>query len=192
MLYANVTPQSDGESMGPRLLAPQNSTAAWPLQLGVYVPPSDKPSALHMVFVMTPEQPLELPLELALQAVGQFHRRQFNVASILLAASVEASLRARLEKEYVRFGVSFDDRTMFQGLLERARLLLRPAPGPKLVGNLNALAKEARNPAAHGRAVAVERNQVAEWMVDVAVVYEWTRLAGSAETPPATSPVLPT
>jgi hypothetical protein len=185
VLYANTTAQSDDPStMGPRLLAQQNSHAPWPLQLAIYAPASSKKAALSLVFVMTPEVPLEPALDLAVQAVGQLHRHQLNVACVLLAAAVETSLRTRLEAEYAARGVDLDNRTPFAQLLERARMVLEPAPGPKLVGELNALTKSARNPAAHGQPIAVTREQVSEWMVDVAVVYEWTKLATSVHVKP--------
>jgi hypothetical protein len=180
VLYANATTQSDDPStMGPRLLAQQNSHAPWPLQLAIYAPASTKKAALSLMFVMTPEEPLEPALDLAVQAVGQLHRDQLSVACVLLAAAIETSLRARLEVEYARRGVEMHERATFSHLLERARMLLEPAPGPKLVGAVSALSKSARNPAAHGQSISVSREQVCEWMVDVAVVYEWTKLAAS-------------
>jgi hypothetical protein len=165
--------------MGPRLLAQQNSHSPWPLQLAIYAPPSETDSALSVLFVMMPEKALEPALDLAVQAVDQLHRNQLNVACVLLAAAVENALRARLAIEYGNRGIEVDDRATFAPLLERARLLLNPAPGPKLVGALQALCKRARNPAAHGRALAVTREEVSEWMVDVAVLYEWSKLADS-------------
>jgi hypothetical protein len=139
---------------------------------------SDFAAGLSIIFVMSPKEPLELPLQLAVQAVGQFHRSQLNVACVLLLASAEAALRARLRVEHAKRGMSLEA-TTFSPLLAGARLLLDPAPGPQLVGALKALCKEARNPAAHGEPVMVTKEQVCAWMVDVAVLYEWSRFASS-------------
>jgi hypothetical protein len=185
VLYADQTSYVDKNFVGPRLLAQQNSHSPWPLQLGVYAPASEVETSLEVLFVMKPTDPMEPPIDLAVQAVGQMHRGQLNVASVLLAASVEASLRTGLKKEYARRSVGLEDRAAmgFASLLERARMLLNPPPGRKLVEALNDLTRSARNPAAHGRPVELTKEQVADWMVDVAVIHEWTKHAASACDP---------
>lgn len=176
------------DNPGPRLLAPQNAHSSWPLQVSIYAPPSEREASLGLLFVMAPAHPLEQALDLAVQAVGQFYRRHLNVACVLLAASIEAALRKRIAVEYDARKVAFEDRQGLNGLVERARLLLDPAPGPKILDEIGKLASHARNPAAPGHAVAIAEAEVAGWMVTAAVVYEWTRLADSAGTEARSSP----
>jgi hypothetical protein len=56
-------------------------------------------------------------------------------------------------------------------------LLFRPALGAQFVGNLRELNKKARNPTAHGKTSEIDQDDVAGWMVDVAVLFEWARVA---------------
>jgi hypothetical protein len=130
-----------------------------------------------MVVVKPQEPALDAPLEIALQALDAFHRHDLGIASVLLAASVEASLRSRLEEVYKERDVRLSDDCAFASLVERARLLLDPQPGPQLVGELRKLAAQGRNAAAHGRKAEVTREEVAGWMLNVAAIYEWSRHA---------------
>jgi hypothetical protein len=121
---------------------------------------------------------MPLPRELALQAVRNFHHRNYNVACILLAASIEASLRGRVNEPYKAREVKPPSDLGFAALVERARLHFNPQFGPKLMENLKQLSKTGRNPAAHGvQTTEISREDVAMWMVDAAVVYEWSRYA---------------
>jgi hypothetical protein len=181
IIYANVTPQTHSPNMTASdwvgLLAPQDSYTSWPLVMRFYVP-SGSQHRVAITFVVKPSGPMPLPRELALQAVSNFHHQNYNVASILLAASVEASLRGRVNEPYATRGVQLPSDLGFAGLVERARLHFNPQFGPKLVDNLKQLAKMGRNPAAHGvQATEISREDVAMWMVDAAVVYEWSRHA---------------
>ena len=178
VLYANVTGVvNELDCAGPRFYAMQSNTSVWPLERAIHVPPSRLPTGISVLMVVTPEAPLDLPRDLAIQAVGLFHAQHLNVACVLLAAAAEAALRARLTLEYAARRVTLPSNHAFSQLLECARLLLNPQPGPKLIGKLKELVNLARNPTAHGRAVDVGPDDVAMWMVDVAVLYEWTRLA---------------
>jgi hypothetical protein len=162
----------------PWVLAPQAAHHPWQMQLPFFVP-SGPERQVAINLVVKPANPIPLARELALQAVRNFHRRDLNIASVLLAASVEASLRPRIEEAYSARGVEFQMRNMgFANLVEQARMHFLPAFGPQLVGYLRALANTGRNPTAHGNQTSTLSDEtVAMWMVDVAVVYEWSRHA---------------
>lgn len=177
LIYWEVIPKTEDPDYEdvPCMLAPGTSRSPWPLYFRFYVPPGGKRS-IQMHFVVKPNQGLPLPIEIALQGVRAFHQRQLNVASVMLASSIEASIREALKKKYEEKKVKMPLDVGFSGLLERARLLLCPPIGPLLAGNLKELANEGRNPAAHGRSVEVNLQQVVRWMVDAATVYEWMRI----------------
>lgn len=180
VLYANQTAIGSSSGAVPRLLVGQNNPMQpYLLTLAVHVPASEQETGLGMVLVMTPADPLDLPLDLAVQAVGAFHRWQLNMAAVLLGASIEAALRNRVQAEYKRRGVRFEDRVGATGLVERARLVVNPPLGGALLGDLAELFSDARNPAAHGNTTDLTRDQITRWMVAAAVVYEWARLGTS-------------
>jgi hypothetical protein len=192
VLYMNQTASASTPGTAPRLLVGQNNPMQpYLLQLAIHVPASREQTALGITFVLSPKDPPDLPLDLAVQAVGAFHRRQFNMAGVLLGASIEATLRDRVKKEYTRRGVNFDDRKGAATLLELARLLVNPVLGANLLNDLAELFAEARNPAAHGSATNLREEQITKWMVAAAIVYEWSRLATSVYPDPATPKATP-
>ncbi len=71
----------------------------------------------------------------------------------------------------------------FMQLLERARMLLDPPLGEQMVGSLKDLASTGRNPSAHGSGDGGTREQVVSWMVDAALVFEWSRHATAGWDP---------
>ncbi|HET7540700.1 MAG TPA: hypothetical protein VFK05_12535 [Polyangiaceae bacterium] len=176
LVYANMTPVSkSGFSFSelPRLLAPQNMHQTWSPHLTVFVPAGAE-RQINFSLVLRPPN-IERVRDLALQACQNLHRHELGIASVLLCAAAEVAMRERLVQVYGGRGVSFDaDKAGFSGLFERARMLLSPALGADLVGALKALAKEGRNPTAHGGSAVLTHDQVARWMVDVAILYEWT------------------
>lgn len=184
IVYANITNAFHEEGSGAELpslmLWNQSPHQPWHTRFRFHVPPGGKRS-INIVVVVKPDVPtLPFPLEIALQAVDAFHRNQLAVAVVMLAAAVEATLRPRIEAIYRARAVRIPDDIAFASLVERARLLLDPQPGPQLVGALRDLAQVGRNAAAHGRETALNREQVAGWMVDVAATYEWVQLAQAA------------
>jgi hypothetical protein len=181
IIYANITQMVSDPSgfESPALLIAQNSLhQGWPTHLRFHVPPGSEGRAISLLVVVKPTQPeLDTPLEIALQAVDAFHRGLLGIACVSLAASIEASLRPRIEDVYKSRGVKLPADMGFASILERARLLLDPQPGPKLVGSLRDLANVGRNVTAHGGKANVTCEDVAGWMVDAAAVYEWARHA---------------
>jgi hypothetical protein len=82
------------------------------------------------------------------------------------------------DEAYRERGVKVPNDLGYASLIERAQMLFDPAFGPQLIGHLKSLAKTGRNPAAHGnQANTLSREDVGMWMVDAAVVYEWSRHA---------------
>jgi hypothetical protein len=179
IVYANVTNAGSGplDEMPSLMLWSQSPHAPWSTSFRFHIPAGGERGISLLVVVKPDDPPLPFPLEIALQAVDAFHRNQFGVAAIMLAASVEASLRPRIEELYAARRVQLPGDIAFASLLERARLLLDPQPGPQLVGGLRELAQVGRNAAAHGHATNLTREQVASWMVDVAATYEWVQQA---------------
>jgi hypothetical protein len=191
VLWFNQTPNMNNPKSGldlPCILATQNMHHGWPLTLRVFIPKSKEPVKLSVSFVVAPKEPMDPPLEVAVRAVGHFHRREWSTAAVLLCASVEASLRRRVKAEYATRKVTFESRQMtLSQLVERARLLLAPMPGPKLMDDLKALGAH-RNPAAHGDdEPEITEEQIADWMVAAATVYEWAKHAKSVYDPPTPS-----
>jgi hypothetical protein len=184
VVYAVATPQGPASGEGkeflnsmPWVIAPQAAHHPWRMDMLFFVP-AGQGHRIGLNFVVKPTEPLPLARELALQAVENFHRRRLNIASILLAASVEASLRPRIEDAYKGRGVAIPGDLGFASLIERAQMHFEPAFGAQLLGHLKALARKGRNPAAHGNHVnALSTEDVGMWMVDAAVVYEWSRHA---------------
>lgn len=184
LVYAHITISGSVDvdfDQLPMLLAPQNMHQAWSFPLRLYIPPGPERGA-NLIYVGRRTN-LELPRQLALQAVSSFHRSELNVASVLLGASVEASLRERLGAVYSDRRVGMPEGMGFKQLLERARMLLDPPLGEQMVGNLKALASEGRNPSAHGSGGGGTREQVVSWMVDAALVFEWSRHATAVWNP---------
>jgi hypothetical protein len=188
IVYANITNMGSGgpDEWVSLLLWNQSLHAPWPTCFRFLVPAGGERGLSLLVVVKPFEPPLPLPLEIALQGVDAFHRGQFGVSAIMLASAIEAALRPRLEALYDARGVKLPAKEIgFMSLLERARLLLDPQPGPKLVGSLKELAQVGRNLAAHGQTADLNREQVAGWMVDVAAVYEWVqRATHNGQAPP--------
>lgn len=182
LVYANYTPGCAEFAEAPRLLAPQSTHQKWGLHMQFYVPPGGKRS-LSISLAVKPKAGLPEPLEIALQAVDAFHRGRLELTGILLGAAVEAIIRPLSETFYLSRSVAMPSDLGFAGLLERARLLFEPQLGAQLIGHLRELAKTARNPGAHGQATQLNRDEVAMWMVDVAVLYEWARVAKPIGTP---------
>jgi hypothetical protein len=165
------------------MLSSQSPHAPWSTSFRFHTPAGGTRGISLLIVVKPNDPPLPLPLEIALQAVDAFHRDQLGVAAIMLAASVEAALRPRIENVYAARGVRPPADLAFASLLERACLLLDPQPGAQLVGALRELARIGRNAAAHGHATDLIREQVAGWMVDVAALYEWAQQATRNGTP---------
>jgi hypothetical protein len=185
LAYANITILGSVEfDQLPMLLAPQNMHQPWSFPLRLYIPPG--PERHVNVIYVGRATTLELPRQLALQAVSSFHRAELNVASVLLGASIEASLRERLKVAYAGRSVKLPEDLGFGQLLERARMMLDPKIGEQMTGNLKELASKGRNPSAHGSGESVTLQQVASWMVDAAVMFEWSRYATEVWSPKAT------
>jgi hypothetical protein len=183
LVFANITPQAADFDEAPWLLAPQDSHKEWGLQMRVYVPPGPK-RAISLMVAVRPRGDLEPGRELALQAADAFHRWRHGLAAVLLGASVEAILRPLALSVYKKRGVKMPENLAYGALIERARLLFEPSLGPQLIGHLRELSKDGRNPSAHGKnpgssgnASLLEHEKVATWMVDVATLYEWARVA---------------
>lgn len=196
LVYAHYTPSCDSFDDAPWLLAPQSSHQPWHMHMRFYIPPG-KARAVDILLAVKSKAGLPEPLEIALQAVDAFHRNRLNLAGLLLAAAVEAILRPVIEVFYQSRNVHMPQDLGFASLLERAQLLLVPQIGAQMIGYLRKLASKARNPSAHGRPTDLDESQVAMWMVDVAVLYEWSRVArpivnatkGSASPPSTTDAV---
>ncbi|HVY37522.1 MAG TPA: hypothetical protein VHM31_06290 [Polyangia bacterium] len=181
IVYANITNALHDEGSlteAPSLMLwNQSPHHPWHTRFRFHVPAGGRRS-ISLLIVVKPDSPtLPFPLEIALQAVDAFHRGHLAVAVVMLAAAVEACLRPRIEVIYKARGIRVPADIAFASLVERGRLLLDPQPGPQLVGALRELAQVGRNAAAHGRETALDRDQVAGWMVDVAATYEWVQLA---------------
>jgi len=176
LVYAHYTPNCAEFDEAPWLLAPQSSHQPWHMHMRFYVP-TGKPRGISILFAVKPKIGFPEQLEIAVQAADAFHRHRLGLAGLLLAASVEAILRPLVEAAYDTRAVRLPQDLGFAALLERAQLLFRPRLGGQLVGHLRRLSKQARNPSAHGRAAELVRSEVAMWMVDVAVLYEWSRVA---------------
>jgi hypothetical protein len=184
LAYANIRiMESVAFDQLPMLLAPQDMHQPWSFPLRLYIPPGPERHA-NLIYVGRATN-LELPRQLALQAVSSFHRSELNVASVLLGASVEASLRDRLKTVYSNRSVNMREDLGFGQLLERARMLLDPPLGEQMVGKLKELASKGRNPSAHGSGGGGTREQVASWMVDAALVFEWSRHSTAVWDPAA-------
>jgi hypothetical protein len=179
IVYANITMAGppDPDQLPFLMLRSQSPHAPWPTYFRFHVPASEAERTISLTLVVKPhEPPMPLALEIALQGVEAFHHNQLGVATILLAAAVEAALRGRFEAIYRQRRLRMPE-LGFASLVERGELLFAPRLGAKLGGHLNALAKVGRNVAAHGKSVQVSREDVAGWMVDVAAVYEWAQHA---------------
>lgn len=175
--YCSVSTTFLGEFGGfdeiPFLLAPSSMHQYWGLPLRACVP-AGRERRLTLSLVGKSEE-LPQPLELGLQACELLGRGQYPTACVLIAASVEASLRTAIERAFIARSITMPENTGFAKLLELARMLIEPKMGSQLVGNLKRLAKEGRNPAAHGGAnPTVTHDEVAHWLVDAALVYEWS------------------
>ncbi len=175
LVHCTYTPNF-GEGPGsfdesPQLLAPQGMQQRWWLPFRVCVPPGPK-RTLAMSLVGK-NRPLPAPLELGLQACELLMRHERTTACALAAASIESSLRTAVKAAHDARAVETPQAQGFAQWLGLARMVLNPPMGSALVGSLRALAKE-RNYAAHGAgADAPTHPQVAHWLVDAALVYEW-------------------
>ncbi len=176
LVFANVTPEAADVKDIPFLLAPQNMHHRWSANMRFHVP-AGKARKVNLLVVAKPEDPLDPALEIAVQAVENFHQGRLLMASVLLLASVEESFRSMLQSFYTERGVPLSSDLGFANLLERVRLVFEPRLGPQIVGKVKELASKGRNPGAHGRAAVLPPIEVAGWMVDVAAIYEWSKLA---------------
>jgi hypothetical protein len=179
IVNANITPAGNGsfQEMPSLMSRAQSPYHPWSTCFRFYVP-AGGPRAISLLLVLKPtELKFPVPIEMALQAVDAFHRGQLGISTVILASSIEASLRPRIGAIYKHRGVRLPRELGFAGVVERARLLFDPTFGPKLQGALVELAKFGRNVAAHGKQTSVSKEQVAGWMVDTAAVFEWSRFA---------------
>jgi hypothetical protein len=179
LVFANISigcSEHDGFDQIPYLLAPQEMHYPWPLHMTFYVPPGGQ-RLINVMVIVKPKDGVSPALDLGIQAVQAFHRRSFGLASLLLASAVEATLRPLIEKAYGERGVKLPEEIAYASLIERARMLYEPALGSQFVTHLKDLAREGRNPFAHGMTTSVTGEQVAGWMADVAALFEWCTIA---------------